>query len=894
MLDLDRWNEIKAIVQEALDRPAQERVAYLNEACSSDPILRQEVEALLAVSETNADFFDHYQVLPPSLERAHIAEDTLIGPYKIVRPLGEGGMGAVYLAQDMRVDRLIALKTVPRRSGHALAKEQQLLARLQHPAIAALYDTGTTQDGFGYFVMEYVDGEPITAYCERHQLSLRERLSLFLSVCDAVSFAHRQLVVHRDIKPSNILVTQDRKPKLLDFGIAKQLSIEAHDATLTRPENRPLTIAFASPEQLEGEPTSTATDVYSLGTLLCVLLTGKLPYPVKSHRDLPWAIRNLEPEKPSELLARHPSPLDFHVDQLSSSAVDTATTRRAARLLRGDLDTIVLKALRKEPEKRYQTVVQLAADITHFLNNEPVSAHKGSQWYLARKFWQRRRRLVLAACSVFVAFILLSFSLFIQYREATRQRDLARIQQRRSESITSFLLKIFDLSSPFSRGADKLSVRELLDRAASESEKSLRQYPAEQVSIQSHLAYIYNDYGLHDKAEMMAQTALNHGLSQLPRNSPSLGDAYFSLATTQLAASDYRASERLHRKALDIRRQALGENHPDYLTSLYGLGLALYNQGKIEEAEISLRESLYRQQKLTPPRQEDVIRSTTALALLLERSQRYKEAEHLYSEALQLAEIYFGPYHPSVASILDNYAQLMTNTGRFAEAEKLHRQALQITRQSLGENHPNIVDRLHNLSFVLTFRNKDAKAEAFEREALERSRTLLGREHEYSFVISGALARLLAKQKKFHEALTLLSNAKREARASHGEKHRLVTRLERHTAHVLYESGDLPAAEEAARRVLERLAIDPTSNPQEVAATKSLLADCLIARRNFGEAEKLALEWFNAAPPREQFDAVYQLARIYEGWGKLERAAEYRKRLTYLKEKWEAEQSKRQ
>ncbi len=304
MSDFERWQEVKAIVQAALDLPEEERTSYLVAACGNDDGLRREVEAILAVSSTRADFFDNYQVLPPGLRRVELVEGDEAGPYRIIGPLGEGGMGLVYLAQDTRVDRKVALKILPRRLTH----EQELLARLQHPNIAIFFDSGVTENGYGYFAMEYVEGEPFTDYCERKGLALKERLKLFLQVCDAVSFAHRNLVVHRDIKPSNILVTADGQPKLLDFGIAKLLPSDEDLLTLTRPEERPLTIAFASPEQLHGERTTTATDIYSLGVLLCLLLTGRLPYLVKSYHDFPWAIRNMEPERPSRLVLKETTP----------------------------------------------------------------------------------------------------------------------------------------------------------------------------------------------------------------------------------------------------------------------------------------------------------------------------------------------------------------------------------------------------------------------------------------------------------------------------------------------------------------------------------------------------------------------------------------------------------
>jgi tetratricopeptide (TPR) repeat protein len=497
---------------------------------------------------------------------------------------------------------------------------------------------------------------------------------------------------------------------------------------------------------------------------------------------------------------------------------------------------------------------------------------------------------VLLGASVFVALAILSLSLYIKNREAATQRDQARAQQQRSESITSFILNVFDLGSPFNSGKGDLTVPELLDKATLEAEKGLTQQPEQQVTILSLLAYIYQDLGQNDKAEQLSQESLERGLSRLPRNNQSLADAFFSRGTVKAAASEYPQAEDFHRKALEIRRRALGEGHRDYATSMYSLGAVLFAQGKNAQAEPLYRESLRLRRSHTPPHYEDIIRSMSALALLLERTQRYQESERLYREALGLSQKYMGPQHPTVGTILDDFAQLLTNTGRFKEAEKLHRQALHISQLSLGEGHPNVISRIYNLGFLLSFQNRDAEAESLYREALRRSRQFLGEEHEYSIVIAANLARLLSKQKKFEEALALLSEARTKAVAALGDRHPLVTRLDRHTAHVLYESGNISAAETRARKVIDLLTQDPDSNPAELAAVKSLLADCLIARRDFEEAEQLALEWYKAAPPREQSDAVNQLARIYEGWGKRDKAAEYRKQLADLKKKWEAQQ----
>jgi len=344
-VDLGRWQEIKETVKEALDLPPEERRAFLAEI--RDEVLRAEAEALLAVSESRVEVFEHYQAIPVRAETPVFREGEGVGQYTIIRKLGEGGMSSVYLAEDGKHARRVALKILSGRSALPTAEEHRILSRLTHPNIATLYDSGTTEQDLRYVVMEFVEGSSIAVYCQEHAASFELRLGLFLKVCAAVAYAHRRLVAHRDLKPSNILVTADGEPKLLDFGIAKLLAPESA-ALITGRDERPLTVAFASPEQINGEPTTAATDIYSLGVLLCVLLTGRLPYQVKYYYDLPSAIRNHEAYRPSDLLETE--------DEESYLPGEEVTTKPfiTSRQLTGDLDAIVLKALRKESERRYR------------------------------------------------------------------------------------------------------------------------------------------------------------------------------------------------------------------------------------------------------------------------------------------------------------------------------------------------------------------------------------------------------------------------------------------------------------------------------------------------------------------------------------------------------------
>ena len=404
-MNREQWARVTALFHEASAYPPAERARWLANHCS-DPAIQSEVEAMLRAYETNPEFMEQpVAELPRDVESLldvrEVAVGQRIGPFDLVSELGRGGMGEVFAAvrADGHYDQKVALKLV--RAGYATAgvverfrAERQILAGLEHPNIARLLDGGTTEAGTPYLVMELVDGVPIDVFCRARNLSVSERLQLFLHVCAAVQFAHQRLVIHRDIKPANILVTTNGIPKLLDFGIAKVLDSAGNtEETMLRP----FTPEYASPEQVRGEPVSTATDVYALGMVLYRLLTGRSPYHVESrtHGELAAAITGQEPERPSAAVMR---PDD-------NPAGEPTRSLRLQRQLRGDLDFILLKALRKEPEKRYASAAEFAEDIRRHLVGLPVAARKDTWNYLAGKFARRHRTVVAAATLVLVTLV---------------------------------------------------------------------------------------------------------------------------------------------------------------------------------------------------------------------------------------------------------------------------------------------------------------------------------------------------------------------------------------------------------------------------------------------------------------------------------------------------------
>ena len=543
----ERWQRVKDLLQAALDRPPAEQQAFLSHECAGDDELRKEVESLLSYQSQEQRFIE--------TSAADVAmrllgqDDTAavgqrIGPYRVIREIGRGGMGTVYLARrdDDQYQQQVAIKLVKRGmdTDHVIRRfrnERQILAGLTHPNIAALLDGGTTADGLPYFVMEYVDGTPLDDYCDAHRLGVAERLALFRTVCGAVHYAHQHLVVHRDLKPSNILITAEGAPKLLDFGIAKVLDVDrASDLTELTLAGRPMTPEYASPEQARGETITVVSDVYSLGVLLYELLTGRRPYQFTSPlpQDLTRVIADTHPDKPSTAIARAPS----HRDPASAATADTPEAisqrrgvdpRRLKRQLQGDLDTLVLMAMRKEPHRRYASVEQLSDDIRRHLDRLPIRAQPDTFWYRAGKFVDRNR---LGVATTALVLLLLIASVVTTTRAARRaERRFNDVR-----SLTNSLL--FEFHDAIKDLPGATPARELVVRRALEYLDSLSQEAASDSSLQLELAGAYQRIG---------DVQGNHNFSNL-------GDTAGAMASYRKAAAIHEAVAAAHPGDVQARR----------------------------------------------------------------------------------------------------------------------------------------------------------------------------------------------------------------------------------------------------------------------------------------------------------------------------------------------------
>ena len=787
---------MEAIFQAAADIAPELRPDYLSAECGADLELRRDVESLLQSADETFGF------LAAPIEhaaRAVAAEPARpgrrIGPYQILRPLGEGGMGAVFLAAraDDQYDRQVAIKLMHAGLGYSpsmqarFRAERQILANLDHPNIARLLDGGVTplDDGASaavpYLVMEYVDGVPIDQYCRRQSLSLDQRLRLFLVVCAAVEYAHKNLIVHRDIKPANILVPASGDPKLLDFGIAKLLDPEFVDdpAARTRPTERLLTPEYASPEQIRGEPVTTATDVHGLGLLLFELLTGRRPFPIATQSPLDAAriICEQEPGLPSA-----------SVDSASNIADD-------ARDLKGDLDNIVLMALRKEPARRYASVAQLSADVRAYLEGYPLLARTDHWTYRSRKFVRRHRFGVAAGLAMVLALAGFSTAMGVLARRATREQEIAQRQ-------AQFLADMFHASTPEQARGSTITARDLLDRGALRVDSEFAAEPEVRASLLENIATAYQSLGVLDQAEKLAERSYNLRSRIAGPDNPGNANVLDLLATVIRLQGQYQKAEPLFRHSLAIRRRALGSDHIEVANTLTDLGECLYLEDKDSEAEPVLRQAL-----AIDRRHGADFGATTRdyLALLVERKGGYPEAAALLGEAVDISRRTNGPDSPEYADYLHNLGSALIDTGDLPGAEAKLREALAIRRKILGNNHPDLYYGLNNLAYVLLNEGDWKAAEPFARESLALTRRTLGAGHPLTANATNSLARILEAEGDFPEAERAFRQALEILRAANQAGGRSEAQIALNLAALELDRGQYAEAERLSRQSAETL-----------------------------------------------------------------------------------------
>jgi tetratricopeptide (TPR) repeat protein len=785
------WRQVFEVLDEALELTPEEREAYIKHACANDQAARAAAAAVLDQAEA-ATFLESpaAEFAAPLLrdigvELATPTGEFQIGSYRILHEIGHGGMGTVYLAEraDKQYHKRVAIKLLPRWSAsnerlvRRFVDERQILAALDHPDIARLLDGGVTADGLPWFAMEYVDGVPIDIYCNERHLTRESRLTLFCRVCAAVQYAHRNLVVHRDLKPANILVTAEGSVKLLDFGIAKLLGGDAVDrpASLTLTRDRMMTPLYASPEQLRGDPISTVSDVYALGLLLNELLTGRYPYRLTTREphEVARAILEQEPMRPS-----------------------LASPPKLARDLQGDLDTIVLTAIQKEPGRRYGTAEQLEADVRRHLERLPLAARPETRVSRAKKFVARHRVGVATASGVIV--LLLAFGVVSAVQAIRIRGQAARIsvERDRAEQVSGFLAGLFRTSDPYGGGGAGLTARELLDSGAVRIDRELAAQP-------------------DARAQMLFE----------------MGRAYFGLGA-------WPRARRFVETSLAIRRRASPGAKIEIARTLDFLGVVLRQQGELDAAEQAYRDALNARRQLLGPGDREVARTLNGLASVLRAAGRFRDADSVSREAIAIDEGSAGKNSLDLAETLDGLAQAVQEQGSFAAAEQLFRRVLTLRQGALGATHPEVGASFVRLAGAIGRMGRTATADSLFRHGLGIERRMLGEEHPDVAAGEAEHARLLHIRGANIEAEAVYRHALAIARRKLPAMHPLAATMLAGLGELELDRGRAASAEPILKEALAmRRVVLPPTHPH-IAEAEQLVGAAIFARRSYGEAER--------------------------------------------------------
>ncbi len=925
----ERWQEIELVFSGAFELEGGERDRFVVEQCTGDPELQREVEALLASLDTAGEYFEELagRIGVPTDPDTHTARlvGKRIGNYRLVDLIGRGGMGAVYLAErdDEQFQMKAALKLLPMgldsdESRRRFLAERQILARLEHPNIARLVDGGVTEDSTPYFVMELVEGTPIDEYCDTHELTIPRRLALFLKVCEAVQHAHQNLVVHRDLKPSNILVTESGEVKLLDFGIARVLDAEGSSAqtTMTR-RARPMTIAYASPEQILGAPVTTVSDVYALGVLLYLLLTGRHPYELssKSLMEVEQVICEQEPERPSGAVFRTEPSTPDDVGRHRGT-----TPQRLRRDLAGDLDTLVLTALRKEPERRYASVSQFADDLHRYQTGLPVAAHRDTLAYRVMRFVGRHKAGVAAAALVALLTVTTAV-VSLQFALTTRTQARAIAQERdKAERVSDFLVDLFQRSDPRKASGEELTARELLAQGAARVGEELGDQPEVRAEMLTVIGRVYHSLGLFeearqlleeglalrlatlgedhvdvadsesalamhlldlgqiDEAKPFAQRAMEISVEQLPDGDVRIADAMTVLASVVEGQGDFAQAEQLHRGVLAIRRQQLEEDDIQIAVAINQLALLLLETGDYDEAEVLFREALDIDRRVLGKDHVDVAYDLNNLGWLVTHVRGdYEEGMALQEEVVRIFEGAFPPDHPNLATVRYNLAGVMLQVGDYAGAREVFAGVLDFRRAVLGNDHANTALAARSLAGVHQDLGDYDAAEPLFREALSIFRTVYTSEHPRVAGGMQALGTHLALMGESEEAERLLREALLMRHRLFAEQHMDLATSQQALAAYLREEGSLEEAESLTRLAIQGFRATVGERHTSVAGSIGELAAIVAARGDPAEAESLwreAVEIQRAAVPRGDLRTASLLVGLGESLADMGQAAE--------------------
>jgi eukaryotic-like serine/threonine-protein kinase len=768
-LSADRWRTLSPYLDEALEIADRDRAAWLASICSRDAALGADLRILLAehVAVHECGFLES-AVLPGRAAPAPSLAGQILGAYRLLSVIGQGGAGTVWLAErcDGRFEghaavKLLNIAWLGRAGEERFRREGHILARVTHPHIAHLVDAGVSPLGQPYLVIERVNGQGIDRYCDERTLGVEDRIRLFLDVLEAVAHAHANLIVHRDLKPANVLVSVEGDVKLLDFGIAKLLEDDAgwshasgaESSALTRDGGAALTPEYAAPEQLTGGPITTATDVYALGVLLYVLLTGRHPAGagVQSPATLVRAVVDTQPMRASDAVVSAAEPPDALADHAAQRAT---TSSRLRRTLRGDLDTIVAKALKKDPSERYASVTALADDLRRWLRHEPIRARPDTVSYRTARFVRRHARGLATSAAVV---LLLGVSTAYYTVRLAAERDRARREAAKAAKVSELMTGLLTSADPYAIRATpgESTGRSVLDAGAAQVQKELIGEPELQAQILTVMGRTYRRLGAYDKAQSLLEQALASGRSVYGAEHVRVAQTLHDLGVVLADIGDYDGAGRMLGQALPRRRKLLGTAHADVAVTLVELGRVFQDQGFNQRAEPLQREALAIRRTLFGDGDKETAVSLSDLASVLRLNGDLAGAETLLRQCLATNRKTRGDDHPNTSTTLHDLALIAGARGDYRSAESAFRQVLGTERRTLGDRHPVVAMTLNNLSRALSRQGRYDEAASALEEALDIARPALGGDHQLVAIysINLASARLALKDPAAAEVL---------------------------------------------------------------------------------------------------------------------------------------------
>jgi tetratricopeptide (TPR) repeat protein/tRNA A-37 threonylcarbamoyl transferase component Bud32 len=871
-LDPERWARIQDIFHRLVDVPSAERAARLDAACGDDAALRAEILDLFEADVDADSVLDRdVEAVSERLRGAAPGEaaEPEVGPYRIMAPLGEGGMGVVYLARRDDVGQTVAIKVLrhhwlSRPARDRFAREQRALARLSHPSIASLYDADTLADGTPWFAMEYVDGVSLTRYCAQRNCPLTERLALFRQVCEAVQHAHQHLIVHRDLKPSNILVTNEGAIKLLDFGIAKPLDDTDAVADRTQTVFRMMTPNYAAPEQLLGGPIGTHTDIYALGVILYELLAGTPPYDVSgmTPHERDRIVLEDEPARPS-LAAR-----------------ETGGEHLASRAAWKDLDVLCLTALQKDPFARYRTVEALIQDLDRFARGEPLAVRPAAFTYRSAKFIRRHARALAAVVLVTAGAATVVTFYTLRLRSA---RNAAMAESARTARIQEFTLSLFDGGDPEVAPPDDLRAVALLERGVREAD-GLAHEPVTQAALYHTLGSVYQRLGSYDRADALLTAAVTARRRLLGAAHPDTLESAIAQGLLRIDQAKLDDADRLVRDALDVATRALPADHRVLVKAIAAAGKVLEERGAYDQA-IPMLERAAQTHSAGGTETRELAATLTALANTHFYAGHLDESEALNRRVLDMDKRLRGPDHPNVADDLLNLGAIASNRERYADAVDYYRQAFAIMERWHGADHPQTASAMAILAQGLAYQGEYDESAALLRRALTIQERVYGPAHRRVGFVLNELGSVALRRKDLSEAETAFRRSLEVNRQVYSANHFRVGVALSNLASVYLEQGAHARAERTFQEALQVYAESLPPEHTNIAVTRIKLGRALIGQQRFEDAERQLIPAHDSLrsqknPPESWLRAAREdLVRVYDALRRPDRAAVLRAEL---------------